>query len=230
MSTDWSQYSLDELRGHAMRTFRQGGGSRPDVLLIDIDGQQAVLKDYGASDKLFAALLGPILNWRECKALTKLNALNCTPSLLYVPNNRSFLMSYHESEQITHLENIQPDWPDFFEELGLAIKLMHKTGVSHNDLRNASNILITADGKPILVDLVGCFCHGASWNLPKRWLFNKFCQVDLSAITKLKTKVAPNLITKEDVVREEIAGTAGMAAKWLGQCVRKASQFFFTKG
>jgi len=229
MSIDWSQYSVNELREYAVHTFRQGGGSRPDVLLIEIDGQRAVLKDQGGADKLFATLLGPILNWRECKALNKLSALVCSPNLLHTPSKRSFLMSYHESEQITRLETIQPDWPDFFEELSSAIAEMHQAGVSHNDLRNASNILITADGKPILVDLVGCFCQGSSWNLPNRWLFDKFCQVDLSAITKLKSKVAPELITEQDVVREEIAGRAGMAAKGLGQWFRVLSKKFFTK-
>src|SRR4030065_503755 len=38
---------LEELRAHAVKTFRRGGGSRPDVLLIRTDGEQAVLKDYG---------------------------------------------------------------------------------------------------------------------------------------------------------------------------------------
>ena len=229
MPIDWSQYSLHELRAHSVHTFRQGGGSRPDVLLIDIDGQRAVLKDHGSTDKPFATLLGPILNWRECKALSKLDTLECVPNLLHAPDRRSFLMTYHKSEQITRLENIQPNWPDFFEELSLAINRMHQAGVSHNDLRNASNILITSDGKPILVDLVGCFCQGSSWNLPKQWVFDKFRQVDLSAITKLKTQVAPELITEQDVVREEIAGNAGMVAKGVGQWVRKASRLFFTK-
>ena len=229
MPIDWSQYSLDQLREYTVHTFREGGGSRPDVLLLEIDGQYAVLKDHGQADKLFATMLGPILNWRECKALTKLQTLDCIPNLLHVPNKRSFLMTYHESEQITRLESVQPDWPTFFDELSLAIEQMHKAGVAHNDLRNPTNILITPKGKPVLVDLVGCFNQGSSWNLPKQWVFNKFCQVDLSAITKLKMRVAPELINEQDVVREEIAGNAGMAAKGLGQWVRRVSRFFFTK-
>ncbi len=228
MTFNWQQYSTAELRKHAVATFREGGGSRPDVLLIDIEGHKAVLKDQGGADKWFALLIGPILNWRECKALRKLAAVPCIPDLLSVPDKRSFLMSYHESEQITRLTRIQPDWPVFFNKLSAAIADVHQAGVAHNDLRNPTNTLITADGEPILVDLVACFCQGQVWNRPNQWLFKKFSQVDRSAITKIKSKVAPELITDNDIKPEEIAGKAGMAAKGLGQWIRKLSRRLFT--
>jgi len=41
MSVIWSNYSLEQLREHAIQSFREGGGSRPDVLLIEINGQRA---------------------------------------------------------------------------------------------------------------------------------------------------------------------------------------------
>lgn len=228
MTVNWQQYSNQQLREHAVATFRQGGGTRPDVLLIEIDGQRAVLKDQGASDKWFALLIGPILNWRECKALNKLADVNCIPNLLSVPNKRAFLMSYHASEQITRLKDIQPDWPLFFDKLSTAIDQVHAAGVAHNDLRNPTNTLITPEGEPILVDLVACFCQGQRWNLPNQWLFNKFAQVDRSAITKIKSKVAPELITEDDVKPEQIAGQVGMAAKSLGQWIRRVSRKLFT--
>lgn len=227
-SIDWSSYSLSELRSHATRTFREGGGSRPDVLLIEIGGQQAVLKDQGGADALFATLIGPILNWRECKALRKLSAVACIPDLLAVPSRRAFLMTYHESEQITRLVNNTPDWPQFFTELSASIEEIHRAGVAHNDLRNPTNTLVTSNGKPILVDLVACFCRGRSWNIINRWLFNKFSQVDLSAITKIKRRVAPELINEDDVDPEQIAGKAGMAARGFGQWVRRVSRKLFT--
>lgn len=229
MQKDWQQYSLAQLREHAVDSFRQGGGSRPDVLLVCIDGHYAVLKDQNGADKWFAKLIGPILTWRECKALNKLSELECVPDLLHRPDARSFLMSYHPSEPITRLKKIEPDWPDFFQKMSDAIQQIHQAGVAHNDLRNHTNTLVTHDGKIILVDLVACFCQGANWNFINQWLFNKFCQVDRSAITKLKSRVAPELITDDDVVAEKIAGKAGMAARSLGQSIRKLSRLIFTK-
>lgn len=229
MSVNWSNYSLEQLRAHATQTFRVGGGSRPDVLLIEIDGQKAVLKDQSAADKMFALLVGPLLNWRECKALNKLSAVSCVPDLLGKPTSRSFLMTYHESEQVTHLEKFQPEWPAFFDKLKQAIDEIHQAGVAHNDLRNPTNTLVTPNGEPILVDLVACFCRGQAWNLPNRWMFNKFSQVDLSAITKIKSKVAKELITDDDVIAEDIAGRPGMAIKGVGQWVRRLSRKLFIK-
>jgi hypothetical protein len=229
MSFNWSNYTLEQLKANATQTFRQGGGSRPDVLLIEIEGHKAVLKDQSGADRAFAFLVGPILNWRECKALKKLAHVNCIPDLLAQPSSRSFVMSYHQSEQITHLKNITPNWPLFFEKFTAAIEEIHLAGVAHNDLRNPTNTLVTPSGEPILVDLVACFCRGRSWNLPNQWLFNKFSQVDLSAITKIKGKVAKDLITDSDIRPENIAGSFGMAIKGLGQWVRRFSRVLFTK-
>ena len=228
MTANWSQYSLSELRSNAVQTFRQGGGSRPDVLLIKIAGEYAVLKDQNAADKWFARLIGPILNWRECKALTRLSGLESTPKLLTKPDSRSFLMSFHPSQQVTRIDGHTLDWPTFFTRLQSTIEAMHAAGVAHNDLRNPTNILVTPDGAPILVDLVACFCRGAAWNRPNRWLFKKFAEVDKSAIRKLKARVAPELIDETDVVAEEIAGRLGMWIKNLGKAIRKVSRYLFT--
>lgn len=228
MPKAWPDYTLEELRTHATKTFREGGGSRPDVFLIEINGQQAVLKDQNGADKVFAKFIGPILNWRECKALKKLENSRFTPQLLAQPDGRSFLMSYHESEQITRLDKISIEWPVFFERLKFAIEDLHKFGVAHNDLRNPTNILVNNDGEPILVDMVACFCRGQKWNIANRWLFEKFAQVDKSAIRKLKGRVAPELIDEQDIDARDIAGRPGMWIKSLGQVIRKISRKFFT--
>lgn len=229
MPINWSDYTLEQLRSHAIATFREGGGTRPDVLLIKIDGSHAVLKDQSKADKWFALLLGPLLNWRETKALKRLAHVECVPKLLCTPSNRSFLMSYHPSEQINVIENTQPNWPEFFSQLANAVESLHKAGVAHNDLRNPSNTLITPEGEPILVDLVACFCKGSNWNFPNKWIFDKFALVDLSAITKLKTRFAPELLNEADIQAEQIAGKTGMTIKAIGQGVRRLSRRLFTQ-
>lgn len=229
MLVDWSSYSVQHLRDHAIHSFRKGEGSRPDVLLIEIEGERAVLKDQNGADKWFAKLIGPVLNWRECKALAKLQGVDCTPDLLAVPDKRSFLMTYHASEQVTRLQEVEPDWVEFFPKLSAAIQALHANGVAHNDLRNPSNILVTAEGQPILVDLVACFCRGQKWNVVNHWLFEKFAQVDHSAVRKLKSRVAPELITAQDIEARDIAGRPGLWVKGMGQLIRKASRKLFTR-
>lgn len=228
MPNFWSHYSLQELRAHQVHSYRRGGGTRPDVLLIEIDGKRAVLKDQNGADKWFAQIIGPILNWRECKALRKLAHLDCTPTLLARPDARSFLMTHHESQQITKLDPLEADWPEFFLKLVDAIEQIHAAGVAHNDLRNPTNTLVTPDGDPILVDVVACFCRGQRWNIINRWLFHKFTQVDRSAVRKLKQKFAPDLVTDLDIDARDIAGRPGMWVKGAGQIIRKLSRRLFT--
>ena len=212
----------------ATEQFRQGGGSRPDVLLLEHAGEFAVLKDQNQCDKLFAILVGPLLCWRECKALSKLQALDITPQLLARPDARSFVMSYHAAKQINRCQLSDAEWRTFVERLRAGIAAMHDAGVTHNDLRNPSNILRDANGQPVLVDLVACFCRGQRWNLANRWLFTKFCGVDYSAITKLKQRFAAFLLDDSDVQAEQVAGRVGMLARGFGQAVRKLSRRLFT--
>ena len=228
MATNWAIYSLQELRLHSKHAFRKGGGTRPDVLLIEVDGEAAVLKDHSASDRWFSTLIGPLLTWRECKALQRLEAVECIPKLLARPSKRSFLMTYHPAVPITMPEAATHDWDTIFARLSAALQQVHEAGVAHNDLRNPSNTLITADGEPVLVDLVGAFFRGHSWNLLNHWVFDKFCLVDKSAITKMKQTFAPELLSSADVQPEQIAGPAGMFVRRAGQWIRSLSQKLFT--
>lgn len=228
MPFQWSKIDLETLRAHSTTHFRIGGGSRPDVLLIEMEGQRAVLKDQNGADRWFAKIIGPILNWRECKALNRLSDVSCVPKLLARPDSRSFLMSHHESQQITKIDQTNFDWVGFFSALEAAIEQLHAAGVAHNDLRNPTNTLVTPNGQPVLVDLVACFCKGSDWNIVNHWMFDKFTQVDRSAITKMKQRFAPHLINEDDVIASEIAGRPGMWIKALGQAVRRLSRRIFT--
>lgn len=227
MLVQWSNYSLAELRKHSIASYRQGGGSRPDVLVIEINKQQAVLKDHNQTDKGFALFVAPLLVWREKKALIKLDNITGVPSLLAVPDKRSILMQHIPAEQIVKLEKIQPVWEDFYPRLIKLIKQMHKTGVAHCDLRSPTNTLITKEGEPVLVDLVACYCRGSRWNIVSNWIFDLFCKVDLSAVTKLKSKTARHLLDESDIDAKQIAGRGGMMVRHLGQLVRVISRSLF---
>jgi len=230
LPVQWSKYSLEELRKNAISSYREGGGSRPDVLVIEIQGEQAVLKDHNRTDKGFALIVAPLLVWRETKALKKLKQVSGIPNLLSVPDKRAILMQHIPAEQIVKLNKIKPVWEDFYPRLLQLINQMHQAGVAHCDLRSPTNTLVTSEGEPVLVDLVACYCSGAKWNFVSNWIFDLFCKVDLSAVTKLKSKTAPHLLDKSDVDATEIAGGAGMLMRRFGQLVRIVSRSLFTSG
>src|SRR4030065_1501297 len=85
---------LEELRAHAVKTFRRGGCSRPDVLLIRTDGEQAVLKDDGSSDPWFRRVVGPLSARREARALAQLQGARGAPRLLRRVGRYALLLEY----------------------------------------------------------------------------------------------------------------------------------------
>src|SRR3972149_6494271 len=86
--------SLEQLRAHTVKTFRRGGGSRPDVLLIRADGEEAVLKDFSRADPWFQRVVGPLSVRREARALRQLDGARGVPRLLRVVNRDALLLEY----------------------------------------------------------------------------------------------------------------------------------------
>jgi len=91
-------------------------------------------------------------------------------------------------------------------------------------LRSPTNALIDEKGDAALVDFVASIGRGPKWNVVNRYLFNKMTMVDFSAITKLKKRIAPELLDESDFEADSVAGKKGMLFRKAGQLVRKASR------
>ena len=226
---NWQQYSKAELRTFAVASYRQGGGSRPDVFLLEKAGEQAVLKDHAGMDPAFAKFVGPLLTWREAKALRRLTGVTGIPELLYCPDKRSLLMEHVNAKQVVNVAIEQYDAKEYFADLRTLIERIHVHGVAHGDLRSPTNALIDENGQAVLVDFVASFGKGSKLNIFNRFLFNKMCLVDISAITKLKKRIAPELLNETDIESEDVAGNIGMIMRSLGQSIRKLSRRILTK-
>ena len=226
---DWQQYTKIELRNFRTETFRQGGGSRPDVFLLEKDGQFAVLKDHEGMDDAYARFIGPLLAWREAKALKRLHGLEGVPQLLASPDKRSLLMEYVPARQVVNVDSEEYKAASYLQSLQTLIEEMHKRGIAHGDLRSPTNALIDDNGNAALVDFVASLGRGSSLNFINRYLFEKLCLVDFSAITKLKKRIAPELLNQSDIESQEVAGKKGMAFRKLGQSIRTLSRWLFTK-
>lgn len=225
---DWSQYTKAELRAFAIQTYRQGGGSRPDVLLLEKEGSQAVLKDHDGMDKWFARIVGPLLAWREAKAMKQLKNVDGIPQLLARPDACSLLMTHVQARQVVHVDNVEYDTSVYLVSLRSLIEKMHAAGVAHGDLRSPTNALIDKNGQAALVDFVASINYGSSWNIINHYFFAKMILVDFSAITKLKKRIAPELLDETDFEASDVAGRKGMAFRKAGQWLRRVSRTLFS--
>ena len=184
------ELSLEELRAHTVKTFRQGGGSRPDVLLIKVGDEKAVLKDYSKADPWFRRLIGPLSVRREARALRQLESVPGVPRLLRIVNRDAMLLEYIPG---TSAREVPAGGltPQFFERFYRLVDRLHEFGVAHCDLRSQGNILVGADGEPYVVDFTAHFRRGRPWNAAARWMYGKFCEADRVAVARLKKESRP---------------------------------------
>ena len=223
---------LQELYTHAKQVFRTGKGTRPEVSLITVGGSHAVLKDYGRSDFLFRVVIGPLITYREVRALRTLHDVPGIPKLLRQINRRAFLIEYVEGVTPKDQEDARKNMrPDTFDKLYQLVESMHERGVAHCDLRSGGNTIIDQSGQPYFVDFVSNFVRGSRWNIAWRWAFERFCEADLVAIARLRRRLVPDQLTPDEQTRmdKEHQSRLARAARATGRGIRNISRFFLTR-
>ena len=224
------ELSHQELRAHAVMTFRHGGGSRPDVLLVRVNGAEAVLKDYSRADPWFRRLLGPLSVRREARALRQLDGARGVPRLLRVVDREALLIEHIPG---TSTREVPPGGltPQFFERFYRLVERLHEHGVAHCDLRSRGNVLVGADGEPYVVDFVAHFRRGRRWNPLTRWLYRKFCEADRVAVARLKRSHAPELLTEAEklALARDRNTPLERGARFIGKSVRNVSRLLLTR-
>lgn len=229
--SDLSHTSLEELRSHRSQIYRQASNTRPEVSLIELDdGRRAVLKDFNQGHKWFGLLFGPLMIWREARALRRLDGVVGVPRLLARPNSRAVLIDFVAGETAKTMPKDQLG-QDFFDRVTKRVEAMHARGIAHCDLRSGGNTIIDNDHNPHFVDFVGHWQRGARWNLVWRWIFRKFCIADHIAVIRLKRRLAPALITPEDEQQLHLDRNHPLArgARFVGHGIRKILQYILGK-
>ena len=89
--------------------------------------------------------------------------------------------------------------PTFLSRLSRLIEGLHARGVVHLDLRHRGNIMINKEGEPYVIDFNGSFYLGG--NALGRRLLPLFKKVDAFGLLKVKQRVTPNLLTRQERIR-----------------------------
>lgn len=222
--------SLVALRIRVVKTFRQGGGSRPDVLLVDASGTLAVLKDFSKTDPWFRRWVGPLSVRREARALRQLEGARGVPHLLRVFGREALLLEYIPGSNAKEVP-AGGLTPQFFERFYRLVDRLHEHGIAHCDLRSQGNILVGTDGEPHVVDFAAHFRRGRTWNIAARWMYEKFCEADRVAVARLKRSHAPELLTdlEKQALARDRKTLLERGARLIGKSVRNASRWLLTR-
>ena len=171
----------------------RGAGAGP----VDGDSGLAVLKDYAAAGWLFRAIVARWLIAHEASIYLRLQGLPGIPRIYGRVGPLALLRQYIPGLDAGRFH--PGELPDsFFAEVAGLVEAMHRRGVVHCDLRNCRNILVAEGPRPYLVDFAAAFSRGWSLDLPRAWLHWMFHQADLTAVAKLKRRLAPHLLTAAD--------------------------------
>jgi predicted Ser/Thr protein kinase len=222
--------SLEALHARAQKVFRRGGGSRPEVLLVDLDGRPAVLKDYAHSDPWFRRLIGPLSARREARALELLDGVAGVPRLFGRPARDAVLLEYVPGTTARELKRGELP-PGFFDKFYRLVEDIHRRGVAHCDLRSTGNILVGPNGEPYAVDFVAHFKQGEWWNPLTRWIFRKFCEADRTAVARLKRSHAPELLTEQEqaALARDRKTPLERGARMVGKSIRNIGRWLLTR-
>ena len=125
---------------------RRGGGTRPDVRIVERNGHRQVAKDYRACAPLFRWLFARLLVRREMDNYRRLRGIAGVPRLEGVVDPYCFLIEWVDGQDCAHVKrNSLP--AEFFARLRRLLDQLHAAGLVHCDLKYRDNIMVVA-GNP----------------------------------------------------------------------------------
>ena len=215
--------SLDEL---TVRVLRPCERARPDVRIVNIlDGRLCVVKDYARDAPPFKRLLGAFLVWRERVAFQRAAGVEGVPAFVGTLGWCALVTEYVDAEEATSSAQEMLD-AGFFQGLERTVRSLHARGVVHGDLKKLENILVTPDGKPVLVDFTAAFVTGS--NPITAAIFPWISDDDLRAIAKLKLRRAPELLTEVQQEFLEERSAIERFFRWFRRYIRYAVKRYST--
>jgi len=164
----------------------RGSRRNPDVLLVRHGDGLVVVKDFAPRGCFVRRCLGPWLARREQRAWRALAGHPSVPRFLGPIDRLAFAVEYRPGGTLFGARR-QPVPDGFLAALEAALAEMHRRGVVHLDLKNRTNVLSDAHGRPVLIDFGSAFVFTpGGW--AARWLLPLFAFFDRRALDKWNAK------------------------------------------
>ncbi len=177
------------------RVLQPGGYLTAVVEVVRYGDEVAVLKSFSGSRNWFRRTIGRYLISREVSAYQRIGGLPGVPRLLERVGPDAFLIEYLEARNCLDVES-QRFRHAFFSELEDILDSIRSKGVFHCDV--GRNVLFSSSGRPTLCDFASSILLPA-WSFPRRnSLVRLRSDYDRRSVVKLKKKVAPQLLDRND--------------------------------
>lgn len=173
---EWIERSL-ERRENILAVSNQG-----TLLEFSGDGHHLVVKT-AMGRGLVRALRQRTLE-REFRAYQLMEGLSGVPACHGMLDGRFLVIEYIEA--VPYREAEWSDRDRWFAEFLEVLRSFHERGVSHGDLKSKSNILVTSDEKPCVIDFGTAFRRKPGFHPVNNRLFEHGRRLDINAWAKHK--------------------------------------------
>ena len=177
-----------------------------------------VMRDVGAA-VWWIKPLAHLMIRKEVRALRRLTEAGYphAPHLLHW-DGRYLCRSWHDGQA---LKTAQVRDAAFYRAAFGILRRLHRLGIAHNDLAKEPNWLVTAEGRPFLLDF-----QLAKVSRRRGWLFRRMAREDLRYLLKHKRKYCPEAMTARE---KRIASTPGLFSRVWRKTGKKAYNFVTRK-
>jgi len=178
-----------DLRRLPVQPLRTGASYKADLFLYETDDGPVLVKDYGAKTGVWR-LLGAIGTRHEARALQALAGVDGVPRFLGRPDRYSVAMSFVPGRRARKSDPELRGNEAFVRDLERLVRQMHARGVVHLDLKHRSNLHVSDQGTPVVLDFESAWCFNPS-RLLGRFLVRVWGIFDRLGVLKWKRRLCP---------------------------------------
>ena len=151
------------------------------MLYVESRGRDPlIVKDYGERSGWVRRLLAPLLMGNEALMLTRAGDLAGAPGLSGRIDGAAIALQFIDGEPLRRTRHAGKLPAAFFDALAELGGAMAARGVVHLDLSSPTNVLVTHDGRPAVVDLGGA--------IPRLWPAFITRRLHARALDKLRSR------------------------------------------
>ena len=198
-----------DIEAKTVRVLRPRTWIAPEVRLLDLGGRLAVVKDFASIPLATRLAVGLPLIRHEVSILRRLLGVEGVPQLLATVDRYAFVMSHFDARSLYKVPAAELP-AGTFDGVSALLARIHERGVVHLDLRQRKNVLLASDGRPVIID----FASALHFSRPSA-VFRFMCNVDRTAILKLKNRVMPGSLSEAET--EQLRSFDRMRKFWLIQ-------------
>ena len=172
----WIETSLAR-RENVLAVSNQG-----TILHYSADGTDLIVKT--AMGRGLVRLLRHRTLLREYEAYRRMEGVKGVPACHGLVDGRYLVIEFIRGTP--YRKAIWTDRDRWFAELLEVLRAFHARGVSHGDLKSKTNIIVTEDEHPCIIDFGTAFVRKARWRFINNWFFEHGRRMDINAWVKHK--------------------------------------------